>query len=437
MRKMELSIKQTTAIDFLEDDTTNVILYGGGAGGGKSLLGCYWVLKQCLKYPNTRYVIARSRLKNLKETTLKSLFEVCAMQGLNANVDFTYNETKSVITIHQSKSEILLKDLFHYPSDPNFDSLGSMEITGAFIDESTEITPMAYNVIQSRMRFNLDKHNLIPKTLLTCNPSKGWIYSQFYKPYKQNELPNNHKFIQSLVTDNPNISKHYIEQLKRLDVLNQKRLLFGDWEYSDDDSQLFSIDALNDLFTNEHVPTTNQKFISVDVARYGRDKSVICLWNGWRCEMIKTFDKNTIDELVEYVKKIANENNVQRSHIIADSDGVGGGFVDMLKCKSFVNNSKAMDNENFRNLKTQCYYRFAQMVMNGEVFIKTNDNELKNKIIMEFEMVKQHNVDKDNKLEITPKDKIKQLLGHSPDIADALIMRFYFELNKQRIVYFG
>lgn len=434
---MKLSIKQTIAIDYLEDDSTNVILYGGGAGGGKSLLGCYWILKQCLKYPNTRYVIARSRLKNLKETTLKSFFEVCAMQGLTANVDFNYNETKSVITIHQTKSEILLKDLFHYPSDPNFDSLGSMEITGAFIDESTEITPTAYNVIQSRMRYNLDKHNLIPKTLLTCNPSKGWIYSQFYKPYKQNELQDNHKFVQSLVTDNPNISKHYIEQLKRLDVLHQKRLLFGDWEYSDEDGQLFSIDALNDLFTNEHVRSNNQKFISVDVARYGRDKSVICLWDGWRCEMIKTFDKNTIDELVNHVQKIAKENNVQRSHIVADSDGVGGGFVDMIKCKSFINNSKAMDNENFRNLKTQCYYRFAQMVMNGEVYIKTNDNDLKNKIIMEFEMVKQHNVDKDNKLEITPKDKIKQLLGHSPDIADALIMRYYFELNKQRIVYFG
>ena len=73
---MVLSIKQTTAIDYLEDNQTNVVLYGGGAGGGKSLLGCYWVLKQCLKYPNTRYVIARSRLKNLKETTLKSFFEV-------------------------------------------------------------------------------------------------------------------------------------------------------------------------------------------------------------------------------------------------------------------------------------------------------------------------------------------------------------------------
>lgn len=435
---MKLSVKQTIAIDFLEDTDTNVILYGGGAGGGKSMLGAYWVLKQCLKYPNTRYVIGRSRLKNLKETTLRSLFEVCSMQGLTANVDFTYNETKSLITIHQTKSEILLKDLFHYPSDPNFDSLGSMEITGAFIDEATEITTTAYNVIQSRMRYNLDKHGLTPKLLMTCNPSKGWIYSEFYKKFKDGTLDDNKQFVQSLVTDNPNISKHYINQLRQLDVLSQKRLLFGDWEYSDDDTQLFSIDALNDMFTNEFVSGVGQKYISVDVARYGRDQSVVCLWHDWRCEEIKTFDKNSIDELANIVDQLAKKHNVQRSNIVADSDGVGGGFVDMLKgCKSFVNNSKALDNENFRNLKTQCYYKFAQRVMNGQIFINTNNGELKNKIIMEFEMVKQHDIDKDNKLSITPKDKIKSLLGRSPDLSDALIMRYYFELSKTKILYFG
>lgn len=435
---MNLSLKQTIAIDYLEDTQTNVILYGGGAGGGKSMLGAYWVLKQCLKYPNTRYVIGRSRLKNLKETTLRSLFEVAAMQGLKANVDFTYNETKSLITIHETQSEIILKDLFHYPSDPNFDSLGSMEITGAFIDEATEITPMAFNVIQSRMRYKLDENNLVPKLLMTCNPSKGWIYSEFYKKFKDGTLDENKQFVQSLVTDNPNISKHYIKQLQQLDVLNQKRLLFGDWEYSDDDSQLFSIDALNDMFTNNYVSGVGTKYISVDVARYGRDQSVICLWHNWRVEQIKTFDKNSIDELATIVDEMAKTHNVQRSNIVADSDGVGGGFVDILKgCKSFVNNAKAFDNENYRNVKTQCYYKFAQKVMNGQVFINTNDKALQQKIIMEFEMVKQHDIDKDNKLMITPKDKIKSLLGRSPDLSDALIMRYYFELNKTKILYFG
>ena len=190
------------------------------------------------------------------------------------------------------------------------------------------------------------------------------------------------------------------------------------------------------MFTNEFVKGNETKYISVDVARYGRDKSVICLWNGWHCFKIITMDINSIDELAKFVATTAKENNVQRSNIVGDSDGVGGGFVDILKgCKSFVNNSKSLNNENFKNLKTQCYYRFAQKVMNGQIYI--SDTKFKNEIIMEFEMVKQHDVDKDNKLAITPKDKIKQLLGRSPDIADALIMRYYFELSKSRIVYFG
>ena len=250
-------------------------------------------------------------------------------------------------------------------------------------------------------------------------------------------MENNKQFVQSLVTDNPNISKHYIKQLQQLDIINQKRLLFGDWEYSDNDSQLYSIDALNDMFTNTFVSSVGEKCISVDVARFGRDKSVICLWNNWRVEQIKTLDKNSIDELAQIVDSMAKEHNVQRSNIVADSDGVGGGFVDILKgSKSFVNNARALNNENYRNLKTQCYYKFAEKVMNGQIFIITNDETLKQQIIMEFEMVKQHDIDKDNKLSITPKDKIKQLLGRSPDIADALIMRMFLELNKTKILYF-
>ena len=397
---MKLSKKQTQAIDILEDKTTNVLLYGGGAGGGKSMLGVYWILKSALKYKKTRWVIGRSRLKTLKETTLQSFFEVCSMQGLKANIDYSYNETKSLITIHQTKSEILLKDLFRMPSDPQFDALGSLEISGCFIDECAEITPIAYNILQSRIRYRLDKNNLIPKILMTCNPSIGWIYTQFYKKHKSKTLPSNHRFIQSLVTDNPNISKHYIEQLKQTDMLTQRRLLYGDWEYSDDQTRLFDVDSLNDMFTNDYV-MTGQKFMSVDVARFGRDKSVVCVWSGFRCEQIFTWDKNTLTELADNVQRIANDNLISRSNIITDSDGVGGAIPDILKgIKSFVNNSRALRNENYKNLKTQCYYKFAERVKKGQVFINCSDPTMKQEIINEFEICKQHDIDKENKLSI-------------------------------------
>lgn len=58
---MELTIKQTEALDYLEDDCTLEVLFGGGAGGGKSVLGCYWLWKCALKYPGSRYLMARLR----------------------------------------------------------------------------------------------------------------------------------------------------------------------------------------------------------------------------------------------------------------------------------------------------------------------------------------------------------------------------------------
>ena len=38
--------------------------------------------------------------------------------------------------------------------------------------------------------------------------------------------------------------------------------------------------------------------------------------------------------------------------------------------------------------------------------------------------------DKDNKLQIIPKDTVKAILGRSPDYADALAMRMYYEIDK-------
>ena len=119
-----------------------------GAGGGKSILGCYWQLKNRLKYPDTRGLIGRASLKTLKETTLQSFFFVANAQGLKANVHYKFNAQSNQI-LFPNKSIIFLKDLFLYPSDPNFDELGSLEITDAFIDETAQITKK-HGILQSQ-----------------------------------------------------------------------------------------------------------------------------------------------------------------------------------------------------------------------------------------------------------------------------------------------
>jgi len=41
------------------------------------------------------------------------------------------------------------------------------------------------------------------------------------------------------------------------------------------------------------------------------------------------------------------------SEIIVDEDGIGGGVVDNLRCKGFLNNDKP-SNGNYQNLKSKC-----------------------------------------------------------------------------------
>ena len=151
---MKLLPKQENAVYYLKDNETKELLYGGAAGGGKSALGCLWLIESCQKYPGSRWLMGRAKLKALKETTLNTFFELSSNLGITDQ--FTYNAQANVI-YWTNGSEILLKDLFLYPSDPNFDSLGSLEITGAFIDECNQIVYKAWQIVTSRCRYKLNE----------------------------------------------------------------------------------------------------------------------------------------------------------------------------------------------------------------------------------------------------------------------------------------
>lgn len=429
---MDLTYKQTIALDYLEDNATTEILYGGSAGGGKSALGCYWQLKRRLKYPGTRGLIGRSELKNLKKTTLNTLFEIAKLQGLRADRHFRFNQQDSTIKFING-SEIILADLFAYPSDPNFDSLGSLEITDAFIDECSQVTEKAKNIVKSRIRYKLKEYGILGKSLYTCNPCKDWPYREFYKPMMTGEIAKGKTFVQALPTDNPHLPDVYIENLRSLDDNSRERLLYGNWEYDDDPSTLIQYDKILDCFTSGFI-SGGDGFITCDVARFGSDSTVIGVWSGWRV-VLHRFKGYSVAQTAKAIQDFQKQYGIPNSRTIADEDGVGGGVVDILRCKGFVNNSKPLPNpitkkdENFANLKSQCYFNLAERINKGQLFIDCKDIEMKRLIIQELEQVKQYNMDKDGKKAVLPKDKVKETIGRSPDFSDTLMMREWFELK--------
>mgnify|MGYP003136721048 FL=1 len=422
----EFTKTQKECLRYLFDDKTKEVLFGGAAGGGKSWVGVSYLILMAIQYPKTRYLMGRSKLDALKKTTLNTFFEVCTAWNLKAVDDYTFNGSSNVITFYNG-SEIILKDLFLYPSDRNFDSLGSLEITSAFIDEANQITEKAKNVVASRLRYKLDENNLIPKMLMTCNPAKNWVYSEYYRPAKDKSIKPYRKFIQSLVGDNTYISKHYEKQLFELDELSKQRLLYGNWEYDVSNDNLIEYDAILNLFNQQGID--GDKYITCDVARFGSDKTVIMLWQGLHLKYVRTLLKSAVNDVVDEIKKLQQENQVNLTNIIVDEDGVGGGVKDYLRCKGFVNNARALKNENYQNLKTQCYYKLADLINKGQIGISCSDVNVKNYIIEECEQIRTKDADKDNKLQIIQKDTVKGILGRSPDYSDALAMRMFYEID--------
>lgn len=423
--------KQYQAISYLYDNTTEEVLYGGAAGGGKSFLGCFWVVSNCLQYPGTRWLIGRAVLKILKESTLKTMRDVLANTfGFQKDIHYYENSVDNSIKFING-SEIVFKDMKQTPSDPEFDSLGSTEYTGAFLDEVSEITHKAKEVLLTRLRYKLKKYNIIGKLLCCTNPAKNWAYYEFYRPWKDSSLEETRAFIQALPGDNPHLPESYMENLKRRDKATRERLLFGNWEYDDDPSKLFEYDDILDIFSNTVDKSENQ-FLICDVARLGDDRTVVGLWNGLHCHLITYWRKERTTVTEDKLLTLASDHRIKKSKCLIDEDGVGGGVVDHTGMRGFVGGSRPIVKgaaTNYSNLRSQCYFTLADYVRQGKLRVTCEDEETKQFIIEELEQIKRKDPDKDGKNAVIGKEIIKEHLGRSPDFADMLMMRMWFEIG--------
>ena len=426
---IKLLEKQEHAVYYLKDKSTKEILYGGAAGGGKSALGCLWLIEMSQSYPGSRWLMGRAKLKTLKETTLNTFFELSSKLGISEQ--FEYKEQKGLIKWNNG-SEILLKDLFYYPSDPEFDELGSLEITGAFIDECNQIVQKAWRLVLSRIRYKLTEFKLIPKILGTCNPSQNWVYTEFFKPNENGTLKDEKRFVQALPTDNPFLHESYLETLLSLDENSKQRLYFGNWNYDNDPKRLCTYDAITDLRTNTHVHP-GIGYISADLAMQGRDKFVAGYWQGLICTVAIDQDKSTGKSIETDLKDLKNSKQVGNSNIVADSDGLGAYLESYIQnIKTFHGGSSARDKKQYANLKSECGFKLAELINNRQIRIICTDKqfeEIKKEISI---CLKRDSIDKDEtKKRLIPKDKMKEALGRSPDYLDMLIMRMIFEIKKQ------
>jgi hypothetical protein len=442
------TIKQAQAWKKLRDRTTRFLLFGGGGGGGKSWVGCEWLLINCIAYPGTKWFIGRNELKRIMNSTYLTFRKVCKAHDIPESA-WTLKEKYNYIEFWNG-SRIDLVDLAYKPTDPLYERFGSVEYTSGWLEEAGEIKGKAFDVLKSRIgRHMNDEYNLFPKMFLTCNPKKNWLYHDFYKPWKENRLDADCCFIQSLYKDNPYTEDEYGAILSKIkDNVLRSRLRDGNWEYEDDDSALMTYEKITNMFTNTFEPG-GDFYLSVDVARFGRDKAVLILWQGYHIRRVWFYDKSSTQFLEDKIKSKCEQYHIPIINVVVDQDGVGGGVVDHLPgVWAFTNAGRPIeafdDSKEFRqqeterysykNLRSQCYDKLADAINQGKISCyKEIDPQVRDWIIQELEAIKKKDVeDNEKKFQVISKDDIKEIIGRSPDFADSLMMRFVFDLSKPK-----
>lgn len=418
--------KQELALQYLTDNETTELGYGGAAGGAKSWTGCTWLAFICLCYPGTRWFIGREELKRLRESTLITFYKVCKEYKITG---WKYNAQDHFIQF-ENGSNIDLLDLKYLPSDPLFERYGSIEYTGGWIEEAGESSFSAYDALKARVgRWMNAEYKIIRKLYVTFNPKKNFVDTYFYRPFKKGELPENRKFIPALVTDNPHGQKDYLQALQSItSEVTKQRLLHGNFDYDDDASALCDYDAICDMFTNEN-PEKGEKAISADLAMQGRDRFVAAPWNGLTCYLNKGVDKlkSKGKEIEDDVARLMRENTIGHSQTVVDSDGLGSYLESYLTgIKEFHAGAKAFNSEEYANLKSECGYKLAEVVNKRQIKVICSI-EQRERIIEEVSVLKEADIDADEKRKrIISKEKMKELLQRSPDYLDMLLMRMVF-----------
>lgn len=250
--------------------------------------------------------------------------------------------------------------------------------------------------------------------------------------------------------DNPYIPISEIDKAKEeLDHTTYKQEILA--EYIEDAGALFKYTALVDMFSNT-ISKNNEKYLIVDVADDGSDKTVFSFWNDLEMYRIEKFEQLNTEAIINQIREYASQERIPYSQITVDAIGVGAGVAsssmlsgiigykssfqafkidrDMVKLPNINYMSHAPRYTEYRNLRSQCVFTLAGLINEHKIAVKINDLRVKEQIIEELSHYQNVSAG-DGKLMATQKEDIKESLGRSPDLSDTLLMRMYFVLREK------
>lgn len=338
---------------------------------------------------------------------------------------YNFNESNLVITCPNG-AEI------HFKSADNPDNLYGEDVYACVFDEAPRAKEEAWFALRSTLTATEAPCKLIGNF--------GGISNWVHKLKEKSKSDKNYAYFKVTCWDAIKagiLSEDEVLQAKK-DLPEKIFKELYEAEASEDDGQLINNQSILKVFSNTHIES-GIKYITADIARLGKDKTVVYVWDGFRVIEIKEYDISRIDFIVNEIKALQQRYNVNDNNVIVDEDGVGGGVVDYLHCNGFVNNSTPIKvngiKDNFASLKDQCYYYLAEKINRNELYVQCTE-KIEKHLTEELEMVRLPKEIDTARIRLMSKDEIKKRIGRSPDYSDALMMRIWFNVNPNKGNYY-
>lgn len=253
--------------------------------------------------------------------------------------------------------------------------------------------------------------------------------------------------------DNPHLSRTELESIEKEyegDRTSYQQEILA--EHIDNAGALFRYTSIIDVFSNT-VDKTVDKYLIVDVADDGSDKTKFSFWEGLEEYRRETFERLSTENIIEKIREYITTERIPMSHVAVDAIGVGAGVassslldgiigfkssfapiktdLDIVRLPNVKYTEVAPLVSDYRNLRSQCIFTLADLINNHNIASKVTGRD-KEAIIEEL-AVYQDISKGDGKRQASAKEDIKAIIGRSPDDSDTWIMRMYFVIRKKMI----
>jgi phage terminase large subunit len=192
--------------------------------------------------------------------------------------------------------------------------------------------------------------------------------------------------------------------------------------YSDTDNQLISDNMIIEAVQRE--PLDGLVTFGVDVARYGNDRTALCIKQGNRISILESWTHSSIVDTAERIKLRASA--YKPIAIRVDDTGVGGGLTDLLKTSGLpvdaINYAGKAKDPQYPNIASELWFDFATMLPTLSINSRLDDFA---KLSTEL-TTRRWKITSRNQRQIESKQdyKDRENLG-SPDLADAVLLACY------------